>query len=166
MWNMQLWIVHCLFISNFWHLQNSASSGTKTSVWNQKWLNFQSPLLNFKDIEHWKPPKHAPCKVAYFTYQAVNFLINIGGLNWANHMAKHRIQTASSRVSWNRYSRNSPKMEPLLTRIIAGQIVWIKAWLTGFCSHWGGEELVARYTFGFNDWLTSMFCTTIILHLL
>jgi len=41
----------------------------------------QSRMLSFKDIEHWKAPKDAPCKAAYFTYEALNFLINIGGLN-------------------------------------------------------------------------------------
>jgi hypothetical protein len=43
-------------------------------------------LLSFEDIENWSRPKDAPCKAAYFTYQAVNCLNNIGGLNWAVHL--------------------------------------------------------------------------------
>jgi hypothetical protein len=81
----------------------------------QKWLYFQSRLLSFKDIEHWRPPKDALCKAAYFMYQALNYLINIGGLIWGNRLAKTGPEPASSGFSWNPYSRNSPKMEPLLT---------------------------------------------------
>jgi hypothetical protein len=47
-------------------------------------------LLSFGDIENWRQPKDAPRKAAYFTYQALKCLINIGGLNWAVHFKNHR----------------------------------------------------------------------------
>jgi len=115
MWNMQLCMAHLLVVSDVWYLQNSASGGAKTLRSDQKWLYFQRRLLSFEDIEHWRPPKDAPCKAAYFTYQALNFLINIGGLNWANCLAKTGTELAGSGFSWNLYSRNGPKIELLLT---------------------------------------------------
>jgi len=108
-------MAHLLVDSDFRYLQTSASGGSKTSFSGQKWLYFQSCLLRFKDIEHWRAPKDAPCKAAYFTYQALNNLINIGGLNWGNRFAKTGTEPAGSGFSWNRYSRNGPKMKPLLT---------------------------------------------------
>jgi hypothetical protein len=77
---MQLCLAHLLVVSEFRYLQKSAIGGAKTSFSDQKWLYFQSRLLSIKDITHWRPPKDAPCKAAYFTYQALNYLINIGGL--------------------------------------------------------------------------------------
>jgi len=74
-------MAHLLVDSDCRYLQTSASGGSKTSFSDQKLLYFQSRLLSFKDIEHWRAPKDAPCKAAYFTYQALNYLINIGGLN-------------------------------------------------------------------------------------
>jgi hypothetical protein len=38
-------------------------------------------LLSFEDIENWRRRKDAPCQAANFTYQALNCLIDIGGLN-------------------------------------------------------------------------------------
>jgi hypothetical protein len=70
-----------LVVSDFRYLENSASGGAKTPFWSQKCLYIQSHLLSFKDIEHWKATKDPPCKSAYFTYQAPNFLIDIGGIN-------------------------------------------------------------------------------------
>jgi len=113
--NMLLCMAHLLVVSDVRYLQNSASSGAKTSFSDHKWLYFQSCLLSFKDMEHWRQPKDAPWKAAYFTYQALNYLINIGGLIGGNHLAKTGTEPASSRFSWNRYSWNGPKMEPLLT---------------------------------------------------
>jgi len=115
MWNMQLCMAHLLEVSDFRYLQNSASADAKTSFSDQKWLYFQNRLLSFKDIEHLRAPNDAPCQAAYFTYQALNFLTNIAGLNGGNHLAKTGTEAASSGFSWNRYHRNSPKMEPLLT---------------------------------------------------
>ena len=108
-------MTHRLVVSDFRYLQNSASGCAKTSFSDQKWLYFQSRLLSFKDIEHWRPPNNAPCKPASFTYQALNYVINIGGLNWGNRLAKTGTERASSEFSWNRYSWNGPKMEPFLT---------------------------------------------------
>jgi len=133
MWNMQLCMAHLLVVSDCRYLQNWASGGAKTSFSDQKWLYFQSRLLSFKHIEYWKPPKHAPCKTAYFTFQALNNLINIGGLNGVNCLGKTQTKLASSRFSWNRSSRNGLNMEPLPT-------------LVGFWSH-----MLMNY----RNWLTS-----------
>ena len=115
MWNMQLFMARLVVGSDFRYHQNSASGGAKTSFLDQKWLYFQIHLLSFKDIKHWRPPEDAPWKAAYFRYQALNCLTNIGGLNWGNHLAKTGTKPASTGFSWNQYSRNGPKMEPLLT---------------------------------------------------
>jgi len=115
MWNMQLCMAHFLVCSNFRYLWNSASGGAKTPFSGQKWQYFQSHLLSFKDIDFWKAPKDAPWKTACFTYQALNLVINIGGLNGGNRLAKTGTEPAGSRFSCNRYSRNGPQMEPLLT---------------------------------------------------
>jgi len=114
MWNLQICMAYHLMVSDIWHLQNSASGGAKTSFSDQKWLCFQSRLLSVKDIEHWRPRKDASCKGACFTYQVLNYLINIGGHNWANHLAKTRTEPASSGFSWKSYSRNGLKMELFL----------------------------------------------------
>jgi hypothetical protein len=87
----------------------------KTLCSGQKCLYFQSHLLCFKHIEHWKAAKDAPCKAAYFTYEALNILMNIGGLNCGNRLAKTGTEPACPGFSWNRFSRNSPKMGLLLT---------------------------------------------------
>jgi hypothetical protein len=112
---MQLCMAHLLGVTNFQYLQNSASGGAKTSFSDQKWLYFQSHLLSIKDITHWRPPKDAPCKAAYFTYQALNNLINIGGLISENCTVKTGTEWAGSGISSNHYSRNGPKVEPVLT---------------------------------------------------
>jgi len=41
--------------------------------------------------------------------------MNIHGLSWANCVVQTRTEPARSGFSWNRYNRNSPKTEPLLT---------------------------------------------------
>ena len=41
--------------------------------------------------------------------------MNIRGLSWGNHFVQTRTKPARSRFSWNRYNRNGPKTEPLLT---------------------------------------------------
>jgi len=71
----------------------------KNIALDQKWLYFQSHLLSFEDVKHWRPPEVAPWKAAYFTYQALNFLINIGGLNWGNQLAKTGTEPPGSWVS-------------------------------------------------------------------
>jgi hypothetical protein len=48
-------------------------------------LLFWLHLRSFEDIENWMLTKDAPCKAAYFTYQAQNCLTNVAGLNWAAH---------------------------------------------------------------------------------
>jgi hypothetical protein len=78
---MQLCIAYHLVVTDISHLQNSESSGAKTSFSDQKWLCFQSRLLSIKDTKHSRTPKDAPCKAEYFTYQALNYLIEIGGHN-------------------------------------------------------------------------------------
>jgi hypothetical protein len=118
MWNMQLCTAHLLVGSDFRYLWNSASGGAKTPFLGQKWLYFQSHLLSFKDIDFWKAPKDAPWKTEYFAYQALNFLIISGGLNCGNRLAKTGTEPAGSGFSCTRYSRNSPKMELLLTLFI------------------------------------------------
>jgi hypothetical protein len=40
-------------------------------------------LVSFEDIENQSLPNDAPCNAAYFTYQALNWQINVGGLNQA-----------------------------------------------------------------------------------
>jgi len=75
---MQCCTAHLLVVSNVRYLQNSASNGAKTSFLGEKSLYFQSRLLSFEDIKNRRPPKDAPHRAAYFTYQALNFLINIG----------------------------------------------------------------------------------------
>jgi len=117
MWNMQHGKAHHLVVREFRYLQNSASSGAKSLFSNQKWLYFQSCLLSFKDIKHWSPPKDAAWKAAYFTYPALNFLINIGGLNWGNHFAKPGTELAGCGFSLNQCSRNCLIMELLLPPI-------------------------------------------------
>jgi len=46
-----------LVVADFCYHQNSASGGAKTPFLDPKCLCFQSHLLSFKDIEHWRPPK-------------------------------------------------------------------------------------------------------------
>jgi len=125
---MQLCVAHLLAVFNFRYLQNSASSGPKTSLLDQKWLYFWSCLLSFKDIEHWRLPKDAPCNAAYFTYQAVNILFNIGGLNWGNRLAETGTEPAGPGFSWNRYCRNGPKMEPLVRLIMQDEELLTLHW--------------------------------------
>jgi len=91
----------------------------KNIVFTPKWLYFQSRLLSFKDIEHWKQPKDAPCKAAYFTYHALNVPINIGGLNGWNHLAKTGTEPAGSGLYWNRNWWSGPKIEPLPKLVFA-----------------------------------------------
>jgi len=112
---MLICLAHLLVDSDFRYLETSASGGSKTSFSGQKWPYFQTRLLSFKDIEHWRGPKDAPCKATYFTYQARNYLINIGELIWGNSLAKTGTELAGSRFSCNRYSRHCPKTGPLLT---------------------------------------------------
>jgi len=128
MWNMQHCMAHHLMVSDFRYHQNWASGGAKTSLLNQKWLYFQSHLLSSKDIEYWRPPKDAPWKAAYFTYQALNNLINIGGLNWGNRLAKTGTEPTGSGFASNHYSRNGPKMEPLLT-LLKGWFYFPSQWV-------------------------------------
>jgi hypothetical protein len=47
-------------------------------------------LLSFEDIKNLRRPKDAPSKAAYFTYQALKYLINIEGLNWAVRLKNRR----------------------------------------------------------------------------
>ena len=65
-------------------------------------------------------------------YQTLNYRINIRGLNWGNRLAQTRTEPARSGFSWNRYNRNGPKTEPLLTLdTITTQILnW--SWSTEF----------------------------------
>jgi len=135
--NMQLCVAHLLAVSDFRYLENSASGGPKTSFLGQKWLYFWSCLLSFKDIEHRRPPKDAPCNAAYFTYQAVNILINIGGLNWGNHLAKTGTEPAHSGFSWICYCRHGPKMDSLLT-------LYIRVVLATFIGQRKSDTLPAR----------------------
>jgi len=128
MWNMQLCMVHLSVLSDFWYLRDSASGGAKTSFSDQKWLNFQSHFLSCKDIKHWKPPKDAPCKATYFTYQAQNCIINVGGHNWENGLAKTGTDLATSGFHWNCYSRNRLQMEPMLTLSVGAKYTVICNW--------------------------------------
>jgi len=57
MWNMQCFMAHLLVVCNYWYFQNSATGGTKSSFSHYNWLSFQSYLLSFNNIEHWRPPK-------------------------------------------------------------------------------------------------------------
>jgi len=115
MWNMQLCMAHLLVVADFRYLQYSASGGAKSSFSTQKWLYFPSRLLSFKDSRHWRPPKDSPWKAAYIIYQALNYLINNGRLNWGNRLVKTGAKPAGSGFSWICYTRNCPKLEPLLT---------------------------------------------------
>jgi hypothetical protein len=72
-------------------------------------------LLSWKDIEHWRPPKDVPCKAAYFTYQAQDCIINIGGLNWGNRLAKTGTEPACFGFPGNHYNRSGLKLELLVT---------------------------------------------------
>jgi len=114
MWNMQHCMAHLLVVAEFQYLQKSVCGGAKTPFSYLKCLYFQSHLLSIKDIEHWRPPKDVSCQTAYFIYQALNYLINIGGHDWGNHLAKTRTELVASGFSWNQCSRNSPKTEQLL----------------------------------------------------
>ena len=124
MWNMQLFQTHLLVVSDCWYIQNSASGGAKMSFLNQQWLYFPSRLLSFKDIKYWRPQKDAPCKAAYFIYQALNLLFNIGELNCGNRLAKTGTEQAGLRFSWNCHSRHGPKMQPLLTLTTVPNSSW------------------------------------------
>ena len=132
---VQLCMAHLLVGSNFWYLQNSASGSTKTPFSGQNWLYLQSRLLSFKDIKHWKAPNDAPCKGASFTYQALYFLINSGGLNWGNLLPKTGTEPVGSGFTSKRYIRNGPKMELWLTLSVTicapGDANWdnIRMWL-------------------------------------
>jgi hypothetical protein len=59
-------------------------------MFGPKTMFLRHRLLSFEDIENWRRPKDAPCQAAYFTYQALNCLINIGGLNWAVRLKNRR----------------------------------------------------------------------------
>jgi len=115
MCNMPLCMAHLLVVFDFSYLQNSASSGVKTSFSDQQWLYFHSCLLSFKDIKHWRPPKDAPWNAAYFTYQARHVLSNIVGLKEGNRRVKTGIELAGSVFSFTCYSRNRLKMELMRT---------------------------------------------------
>jgi len=51
-------------------------------------------------------------------YQTLTCWMNIQGLICGNRLAQTRTEPAGSRFSWNRYSRNGPKTEPLPTLIM------------------------------------------------
>jgi len=79
-WNMELQTAHPLGVSDFWYLQNTASCCEIIVIFGRKTRFLGYRLLRFNDIENWRQPKDAPCWPAYFTYQTLNSLINIGGL--------------------------------------------------------------------------------------
>jgi len=112
---MQLCMGLLLVFSDFQYHENSASYCAKTSFLGPKWHLFQSHYLSFWDMQNRRLPKDAPCETAYLTYQTLNSLINIHGLNWGNRLVKTRTEPAGSGFSRNRYSWNGPKTEPLLT---------------------------------------------------
>jgi len=89
-WNMELQMAHLLAVSNFWHLQNSASGFEIIVIfgWKTRFLLYR--LQRFKDIENRRPPKDAPCWAAYLTYQTLNSLINICGLRVTVRLKNHR----------------------------------------------------------------------------
>jgi len=138
MWNMQRCMAHLLVDCGVPYLPNSARGGAKTMFSDHNWLYFQSRLLRFKDIEHWRLPKDAPCKAAYFTYQALNFLFNIVGLSWANHLVKTRTEPAGSRCSLIYYITNHPKMEPLL--------ILLRRHLLEYAMHLSNDYYRIRYS--------------------
>ena len=72
-------------------------------------------MLSFKDITNQRPPKDAPSAAEYFMYQTLNYRMDIRGLSWGNRFVQTRTELARSGFSWNRYNRNGPKTEPLLT---------------------------------------------------
>jgi hypothetical protein len=84
-------MAHLLVISKTRYLENLASGFENTVFFGQKMMFLHHRLLSFKDIENRSIPKDVPCKGAYFTYQALNCLINIGGLNWAVHIKKRQL---------------------------------------------------------------------------
>jgi hypothetical protein len=108
-------MAHLLVVSDFRYLQYSASGDAETLFSDQKWLYFQSRLLSFRDIKHWRAAKDASCKAACFTNQGLNFLISIGGLNRGNNFPKTGTNPAYCGFSWNHNSRNGPNLELLLT---------------------------------------------------
>jgi hypothetical protein len=72
-------------------------------------------LAEFWRDQNQRQPKDAPSKAAYFIYQTLNYVMNIHGLNWANRLVRTRTEPAGAGLCWNRYTRNSPKTEPLVT---------------------------------------------------
>jgi hypothetical protein len=86
---MQLYMTHLFVVSDFQYLQNSASSFENTVIFRPKTMFLRHRLPSFEDIKHQRPPKDAPCTAAYFTYQALKSLVNIGGLNWAVRLKNH-----------------------------------------------------------------------------
>jgi len=81
-------MAHLLVVSDVRYLQNWASDGVKTWIFGEKSLYFQSHLHKFGDIRNRRPRNDAPCNAAQFTDQSVNSLINIGGPNQGNSLAK------------------------------------------------------------------------------
>jgi len=76
-------MAHLEVVSDFRYLQNLASSFENTVMCRPKAMFLLHHLLSFKDIKKWRPPQDVPCNAAQFTYQVVNSLIKIAGLNWA-----------------------------------------------------------------------------------
>jgi hypothetical protein len=112
---MQLRTAHLLGVFHYWYLKISASGTSKTSFLRQKWQKFQTSFLRFKDVINRRQPKDVPPAAAYFMYQPLNYWMNISGLNWGNHLAQTRTEPGRSAFSCNRYTRNGPKTDPLLT---------------------------------------------------
>jgi hypothetical protein len=86
---MQLCKAHLLVVSDFPYLQNSVSGYENTVIFRLKTMFLQYRLWSFEDMENGRRPKDAPRKAAEFTYEALNSLINIGGLNWAVCLKNH-----------------------------------------------------------------------------
>jgi len=89
-WNVQRCMAHFLVVSKVWYLCHSASCYENRVIFGPKTMFLHHNLLTFEDIENRGPRQDAPCEAAYFTYQALNYLINIGGLNWPVRLKNHR----------------------------------------------------------------------------
>jgi len=65
--------------------------------------------------------------------------MNIHGLNWGNRLVQTRTEPAGAGFCWNRYIRNGPKTEPLLT---LGVVYVYRDWAQGaqqrYCGAGGG----------------------------
>jgi len=81
----------CFAVSHFWYIQNTESCFEMIVIAGRKMNYLGYHLVIFKYIETRIRPKDGLCWAAYFTYQTLNYLINICGLKVRIHLINHQL---------------------------------------------------------------------------